>query len=984
MLANELPLRYPNTRYMKFDVQAIDEKWQRYWKVNGTYRTTNDTARPKYYVLDMFPYPSGAGLHVGHPLGYIGSDIVARVKRQQGFNVLHPMGFDAFGLPAEQYAIDTGVHPSESTAVNTKRYREQMERLGFSYDWERSVNTSDPKYYKWTQWIIGQVFGHWYDKAQDRARPIGELEDYLREHGTVGLDAAQGEQLNLTAHAYGELSEKERADVLMNYRLAFRSISYVNWCEALGTVLANDEVKDGRSERGNHPVVQKPMLQWSLRITAYAERLLEGLAKVDYSDGLKAQQRNWIGRSTGAQVFFDIEGHDKQLEIFTTRADTIFGTTFMVIAPEHDFVGELTTPDREKEIRDYLAYVGSRSEIDRQQETKVTGAFTGSYCINPLTEKRVPIYIAEYVLKDYGTGAIMAVPSDDERDERFARKFGLEIIDVIDKSDYPGATLKDKLGKLVNSGFLDGMEVPEAIRAATERLREMGRGKEQVNYRIRDLIFSRQRYWGEPWPIVFGGDDVPEFVGEENLPVELPPLDDFRSVAGVSPLEQATDWHTLADGRRRETDTMPATAGSNWYYLRYMDPDNDGAFVDREVVDYWQDVDLYVGGAEHAVSHILYSRLIHKFLFDLELVPTDEPYRKLLNQGMIGAPIVSLHSGILLTEDGQRHPIWISYKLAENSPLEIEGLGSGHLVLDESALDRKVPLRLVEETSVNNEASFRLYKDVIDGLAADEAMDAAYFRTILQQAGAFNWELDREGRRYIELSSQMGKMSKRYYNVINPDDISARYGTDCFRMYEMFLGPIDQAKPWSVSGIDGVYRFLRRFWNLFVGKGDQLNVTEKEATKAEMKTLHTLIKKVDEDVEKLSFNTCVSAFMVAVNELQKSKTNKRSVLEPMVRLIAPFAPHMAEELYAALGNEGSVHHAAWPEVEEKWLVEDSHTYPIAFNGKTRLTLDFPAGASKKDIEEAAKADAKVAAQLEGKTIRKVIVVPGRMVNFVVG
>lgn len=968
---------------MKFDVNTIDKKWQAYWKEHKTYRTTTDTTKPKFYVLDMFPYPSGAGLHVGHPLGYIGSDIVSRVKRQQGFNVLHPMGFDAFGLPAEQYAIDTGVHPSESTAVNTKRYQEQMEALALSFDWDRAVNTSDPNYYKWTQWIITQVFESWYDKTTDKARPIAELIAHLSAHGTRDLAAAETEALDLTAEQYNALSAKEQSDVLMNYRLAYRGVSFVNWCEALGTVLANDEVKDGRSERGNHPVTQKPMVQWKLRITAYADRLLSGLDTVDFSDGLKAQQRNWIGRSTGAQAFFDIEGTDKKLEIFTTRPDTIFGTTFMVVAPEHDLVPELTTAAQEQEIADYQAYVGARSEVDRQAETKVTGAFTGSYCINPFTMKRVPIYISEYVLKDYGTGAIMAVPSDDDRDERFANKFGIEIIDVIDKSNYPGATNKDKVGIMINSGFLDGMEVPDAIQAATDKLVEMGRGEGQVNFRIRDLLFSRQRYWGEPWPIVYDANEIPHAVATENLPVELPPMEDFRAESGVSPLERATDWNTIPAGRR-ETDTMPATAGSNWYYLRYMDPTNDEEFVAGDVVDYWQDVDLYVGGAEHAVSHLLYSRLTHKFLYDMGKVPTREPYKKLLNQGMIGAPIVSIHLGIVLTEDGQRHPVWVGDHVAENTPLEVEGLGKGHLVLDESSGTRKVPLRMVEETSVDNEPSYRIYKSAIDALSADEAQDAAYFRTILQQADTFLWETDKEGKKYLELSFQMGKMSKSKYNVITPDDICARYGTDCFRMYEMFLGPIDQAKPWSVSGIDGVYRFLRRFWNLFVGEDDQLNVSDAEATKEEMKVLHTLIKKVTEDIDKLSFNTCVSAFMVAANELSKAKCNKRAVLEPMVRLIAPFAPHIADELFAALGGEGSVHLAAFPEVEEKWLIEDSFTYPIAFNGKTRLTLDFPAGAAKEDIEAEAKAHPDVAKHLAGKTIRKVIVVPQRMVNFVVG
>ncbi len=968
---------------MKFDVQALDRKWQNYWQEHKTYRTTNETGKPKYYVLDMFPYPSGSGLHVGHPLGYIGSDIVARQKRQAGFNVLHPMGFDAFGLPAEQYAIDTGVHPSESTAHNTARYREQMERLGLSFDWDRSVNTSDPSYFKWTQWIIGRVFDHWYDRQEDRARPIGDLVSHLEAHGTDGLRAAESEALAVTAAEFRGMTEKQRSDLLMNYRLAFRSVSYVNWCEALGTVLANDEVKDGRSERGNHPVEQRPMLQWSLRITAYAERLLAGLDTVDYSEGLKAQQVNWIGKSTGALVHFDIEGHDERLDIFTTRPDTIFGTTFMVIAPEHELVDRLTTAGQRGEIDDYLSYVGRRSELDRMSENRVTGAFTGAYATNPLNGERVPIYIAEYVLKDYGTGAIMAVPSDDDRDKRFAEKFGIDIIDVVEKTDYPGATLKDKVGRIINSGFLNGMEVPEAITAATRRIEALGRGTEQVNYRIRDLVFSRQRYWGEPWPIIYDGNDVPQLVPDTELPVTLPEMEDFRAVSGASPLERAKDWVATARGRR-ETDTMPATAGSNWYYLRYMDPNNDGAFVGQDAVEYWQDVDLYVGGAEHAVSHILYSRLIHKFLYDIGKVPTREPYKKLLNQGMIGGPISYIHLGILLTDDGQRHPIWVSSDLAEGTPLEVDGAGKGYLVLDESTGTRLTPLRFVTETSVNNESSFRLYRSSVDEAQQLDHQDAAYFRTILQQGTAFAWHLDKEGRQYLELSVEQGKMSKRKYNAVNPDDICARYGADCFRMYEMFLGPIDQAKPWSVSGIDGVYRFLRRFWNLYTGDGDGLKVSDAPGTKEEMKVLHTLIRKVTDDIDRLSFNTCVSAFMVATNELTKLSTNKREVLEPAVRLIAPFAPHLAEELFEALGGEGSVHHAAWPEWDNKYLVEDSITYPIAFNGKTRLTLEFPSASSREEIEAAARADEQVQGYLSGKSVRKVIVVPKRMVNFVVG
>ncbi|PPK86306.1 leucyl-tRNA synthetase [Neolewinella xylanilytica] len=973
------------TKYgpMKFDVQHLDRKWQAYWKEHKTYRTLNDTSKPKYYVLDMFPYPSGSGLHVGHPLGYIGSDIVARYRRQAGFNVLHPMGFDAFGLPAEQYAIDTGVHPSQSTAVNTARYKEQMERLGLSFDWDRSVNTSDPGYFKWTQWIIGEVFEHWYDRDADKARPVSELIDHLEKHGTEGLHAAETEPRRISAEEFNRLDAKGRSDLLMNYRLAFRSVSYVNWCEALGTVLANDEVKDGRSERGNHPVEQRPMLQWSLRITAYAERLLAGLDTVDYSEGLKAQQINWIGKSTGALVHFDIKGHEGQLDVFTTRPDTIFGTTFMVIAPEHELVDRLTTQAQRGEIDDYLTYVGRRSELDRMSENRVTGAFTGAYAINPLNGAEVPIYIAEYVLKDYGTGAIMAVPSDDDRDKRFAEKFGIEIIDVVDKSDYPGATLKDKVGRLMNSGFLDGMEVPDAIAAATERIEAEGRGQRQINYRIRDLVFSRQRYWGEPWPIEYDDEDVPHRVATVDLPVELPQMEDFRAVNGASPLERATDW-IRHDSRRRETDTMPATAGSNWYYLRYMDPTNANEFVSPDAVNYWQDVDLYVGGAEHAVSHILYSRLIHKFLFDIGKVPTREPYKKLLNQGMIGGPISYIHLGILLTDDGQRHPVWVSSNVAEGSGLEVPGIGSGHLVLDESTGRRLTPLRFVTETSVNNESSYRLYHDAVDEAQRLDHQDAAYFRTILQQATAFAWSLDKEGRQYLELSVEQGKMSKRKYNAVNPDDICERYGADCFRMYEMFLGPIDQGKPWSVSGIDGVYRFLRRFWTLFVGEGDRLAVTDAEATREELKILHTLIKKVTEDIEKLSFNTCVSAFMVATNDLTKLRCDKRAVLEPMVRLIAPFAPHLAEELYRALGGTETVHRAGWPTFEERHLVEDNITYPIAFNGKTRLTLEFPAEATRETIEETARADAQVQGYLEGKAIRKVIVVPKRMVNFVVG
>ncbi len=973
---------------MSFKPRELDRKWQEIWQKNGTYKTSNDTSRPKCYVLDMFPYPSGSGLHVGHPLGYIASDIYARFKRQRGFNVLHPMGFDAFGLPAEQYAIDTGVHPSVSTKINTERYQEQMLRLGLSFDWDRAVNTSDPNYYKWTQWLIGLFFEHWYDNSQQKPRPIAELLAHLTQQGTEGLSVAQTEPLSLTAEAFRAMSAKEQSDVLMNYRLAFRARTYVNWCEALGTVLANDEVKDGRSERGNHPVEQRAMEQWSLRITAYAERLLQDLAKVNFSEGLKAQQTNWIGKSTGALVHFDIDGHDAQLDVFTTRPDTIFGVTFMVVAPEHELLEALTTPEQAKEIADYQAYVARRSERDRVADVeKVTGAFTGSYCINPINDEKVPIYISEYVLKDYGTGAIMAVPSDDERDKRFATKFGIPIIDVVDKSKYPGATLKDKVGIIINSGFMNGMEVPEAIEAAIQRIEALGRGKRQVNYRIRDLVFSRQRYWGEPWPIVYDQNDVPSLVPKEALPVTLPPMEDFRSVAGKSPLDRATDWVDSPYGRR-ETDTMPATAGSNWYYLRYMDPHNTTAFVGQDAVNYWQDVDLYVGGAEHAVSHILYSRLSHKFLYDLDLVPTSEPYKKLLNQGMIGGPISYIHLAVLELGNGQQHPVWVGCQYSLGDSLRHPSLGQGHLVEHELSGKRLTPLRFTEETSVDNQASFRLYRSQLDEAMVLDHPDAAYFRSILEQSQYFCWEEDKEGRQYLELSFEQGKMSKRKYNAVNPDDICDRYGADCFRMYEMFLGPIEQGKPWSTSGIDGVYRFLRKFWNFFFEgrEEEQTSVSlEEQSTlsKEEMKVLHTLIQKVTNDIEQLSHNTCVSAFMVAANELTKLKCRKRSVLEPMVVLIAPFAPHIAEELWHLLGHSNSVHHQPWPVLEEKWLVEDSFTYPVAFNGKTRFTMDLSADLDQKAVEEAALAHPQTQNYLEGKSIRKVIVVPKRMVNIVI-
>ncbi|MCL4116182.1 UNVERIFIED_CONTAM: hypothetical protein GTU68_060213 [Idotea baltica] len=829
------------------DYKSIEAKWLAEWRKNEIYKVTEDTSKPKYYVLDMFPYPSGAGLHVGHPLGYIASDIYARHKRMSGYNVLHPMGFDAFGLPAEEYALQTGIHPADSTQENMVRYREQLSALGFSFDWSRELYTCDPNYYKWTQWIFIQLFNHY---------------------------------------------------------LAYRKVGYVNWCEELGTVLANDQVKDGLSERGGYPVIQKAMTQWYLRITAYADRLLYDLDKVDWSHALKTMQSNWIGRSEGASVWFDIEGSDEKIEIFTTRIDTIYGATYMVLAPEHDLVAELTTDDQKQAVKDYISYVQSKSEIDRMAEKEVTGAFIGAYAINPFNQARVPIWIGEYVLKDYGTGAIMAVPSDDDRDKAFAQKFGLEIIDVVDKSDYPDATLSDKLGKIINSDFLNGMEVKDAILAGCAKAEELGVGKAVASYKMRDANFSRQRYWGEPFPMTFDEEGIAYPVAEENLPVTLPNTDDFKPAkGGQSPLGRLTSWVTMSNGHTRETDTMPAVAGSSWYYLRYMDPNNADAFADQDKINYWESVDLYIGGAEHAVAHLLYARFWHKFLYDKGLVPTTEPFKKLVNQGMI--------QGVI------------------------------EFILLEKREDGK--------------------KVFVSADAVKEDQDYAK----------------------IPVHIEVGKMSKSKFNVINPDDVVSHYGTDCFRMYEMFLGPIEQAKPWDTKGIDGVSKFLRKFIDMFYNKQDQFDVSDATASKDELKALHTCIKKVTSDIEAFSFNTGVSAMMIAVNDLRKLKCNKRSILGPMVKLIAPFAPFISEELWNLLGESGSVHHAAYPTHDESFLVEDTITYPLCINGKKRDTATFDASLSKDEIEAEVRGMESLQKWIEGKAIRKVIVVPGRMVNIVI-
>ncbi len=956
---------------MDYKPRDFEPKWKKYWEDHKIYKVDNKSERPKYYVLDMFPYPSGAGLHVGHPLGYIASDIFARYKRMKGFNVLHPMGYDAFGLPAEQYALQTGVHPAVSTNKNIERYREQLDNLGFSFDWGREVRTCDPSFYMWTQWIFLQLFDHYYDNQADRARPVAELKERFEKEGSIGLDAACSEAIHFTAEEWKAMSAKEQSDVLMNYRLAYRKLTYVNWCEALGTVLANDEVKDGVSERGGYPVERKPMLQWSLRITAYAERLLNDLKDLEWSEAMKKMQSNWIGRSTGAQLFFDIEGSDRKIEIYTTRPDTIFGATFMVVAPEHDWLPEITTPEQKTEIEDYLEYVKSRSERERMAETKeVTGAFTGSYAVNPFNGGKIPIYIGEYVLKDYGTGCIMAVPADDERDRRFAEKYGLPIIEIIDKSMYPGAGIEDKVGKMINSGFLNGMEVLDAIDAVNNRLEEMSIGKPQVNYKLRDAIYSRQRYWGEPFPIVYDKEGIAYPMDTSELPLELPDLEDFKPASGVkSPLARLDDWVHLDNGFTRETDTMPGFAGSSWYFLRYMDPQNEEAFAGQDAINYWRDVDLYVGGTEHAVGHLMYSRFWHKFLFDKKLVPTKEPFRKLINQGMIQGVIEYLF--LQKTKDSHQHRFVGADLVAEEQakgqefitiPVLVDYVtdyGSEHSYLDEKGIQK-----FIEWRPEYQEARF-------------ESKAGIWYK------GTFNSKGEAAAMA-LPTHSEVGKMSKSKYNVINPDDVVEQYGADCFRLYEMFLGPIEQAKPWDIQGIDGVSKFLRKLWNLFFDRNQEWIVTDEQPSKEEFKILHTAIKKVTEDIERFSFNTCVSAFMVATNDLKKTGCNKKAILKDLVRLIAPFAPHLAEELWHGIGEQGSVHHADYPELNKEYLKEDSIEYPISINGKKRATAHFPADATKEILEKEAIEIEDIQKWLEGKTVRKVIVVPKRMINIVVG
>ncbi|MBR6721203.1 MAG: leucine--tRNA ligase [Alistipes sp.] len=917
---------------MEYNFKAIEQKWQEKWQKEGTYRVEVDPSRPKFYVLDMFPYPSGAGLHVGHPLGYIASDIYSRYKRQSGFNVLHPMGYDAFGLPAEQYAIQTGQHPAVTTDENIARYRSQLDKIGFSFDWSREVRTCEPEYYHWTQWAFLKMFDHWYNKTTQKAEPITALVAHFAEHGTEGIDAAETAHLTFTADEWRAMGEAEREQVLQNYRLAFRADTMVNWCPALGTVLANDEVKEGLSVRGGHPVEQKRMKQWLLRVTAYAQRMLDGLEKLEWSDSLKEIQRNWIGRSVGAQVFFNVKDSERKLEIFTTRPDTIYGVTFMVIAPEHEWVEELTTAENREAVEAYIAETKRRSERERIADTKrVSGVKTGSYAINPFSGKAIPIYVSDYVLAGYGTGAIMAVPAHDSRDYAFARHFGIEIIPVVEGGNIEVESYDAKEGKLINSEIINGMDVKEAIDFMFKEVERRGIGKRLVNYRLRDAIFSRQRYWGEPFPIYYK-DDVAYRLTDDKLPLTLPPIENFGPTEeGEPPLARVANWQN-DEGYPYELSTMPGFAGSSAYFLRYMDPKNNSALVGKEANEYWRNVDLYVGGIEHATGHLMYSRFWNMFLYDLGYICEEEPFKKLVNQGMIQG-----RSNFVYRVIGTNKFVSLGLK-GEYDTQEIH-----------------VDVNIVRNDILDLDA-FRAWRP--------EFKDAEF----ILEDGKYvcGWAIE--------------KMSKSMFNVVNPDYIVDTYGADTLRMYEMFLGPLEQSKPWDTNGIDGVHKFLKRLWAKFYSRDGKMLVNDEKATPAELKTLHKTIKKVREDIENFSFNTSVAAFMICLNEL--GDCSKREILEPLTALIAPFAPHMAEELWHVLGHETTVCDAAFPVCNEAYLVENSFEYPVMINGKLRFKQEYQLDMSQEEIVAHIVTTDGAKKWLEEKQPKKIIVVKGKIINIV--
>ncbi|KAA8482068.1 leucyl-tRNA synthetase [Arcticibacter tournemirensis] len=934
---------------MDYQFREIERKWQQFWSENQTYKVDNNSEKPKYYVLDMFPYPSGAGLHVGHPLGYIASDIFARYKRLKGFNVLHPMGYDSFGLPAEQYAIQTGQHPAVTTEQNIATYRRQLDQIGFSFDWSREVRTSDPSYYKWTQWIFMQLFNSWYNLESDRAESIKELEIHFSASGSAGVKAVCDEDVkSFTADEWKQMTEREQQEELLKYRLTYLRESTVNWCPALGTVLANDEVKDGVSERGGYPVEQKKMMQWSMRITAYADRLLQGLDTIDWPEPLKEMQRNWIGKSTGASVKFKVESSEpthNSIEVFTTRVDTIFGVTFLVIAPEHELVPLLTTPEQKEEIETYIAQARKKSELDRMADTKtVSGAFTGSYVLNPLNGEKVPVWIADYVLAGYGTGAVMAVPSGDQRDWLFAKHFNLPVIQILDKQkDVEHEADPTKEGRYINSDFINGLTYQEAIPVLINKLEEIGAGRAKIQYRMRDAIFGRQRYWGEPVPVYFK-ENVPYLIEESELPLVLPEVDKYLPTeAGDPPLGRAKEWKYRGEAPY-ELSTMPGWAGSSWYWYRYMASPEErqgDTFAPQKAIQYWKDVDLYIGGSEHATGHLLYSRFWNKFLKDLALVEEEEPFKKLINQGMIQGRSNFVYR--VINDDGVGTHVFVSYGLKDQYK-------TSHIHVD---------VNIVE----------------------NEVLDLDKFRSFRPEFE--NAEFILENGKYI-CGVEVEKMSKSKYNVVNPDDIIERYGADTLRLYEMFLGPLEQSKPWNTNGIEGVFKFLRKFWKLFHNDQFEFFVSDEQPSRAELKSLHKIIRKVEEDIERFSFNTSVSSFMICVNELTDLKCNKRQILQDLVIVLAPYAPHITEELWTLLGNQpGTFSDAAFPKFNPDFLVEDEFAYPISVNGKMKMNLNISLALEVPEIEKVVLENAAVQKFLDGKPPKKVIVVKGRIVNIVI-
>jgi len=976
---------------MDYQFKKIESEWQQFWAENQTFKAENHSTKPKYYVMDMFPYPSGAGLHVGHPLGYIASDIFARYKRLKGFNVLHPMGYDSFGLPAEQYAIQTGQHPAITTEQNIATYRRQLDQIGFSFDWSREVRTSSPDYYKWTQWIFMQLFNSWYNLETDKAESISTLIQKFEADGNTSVKAASDDDVSsFSAEDWAAFSDIEKQEQLLKYRLTYLRESTVNWCAALGTVLANDEVKDGFSERGGYPVEQKKMMQWSMRITAYAERLLQGLDTIDWPEPLKEMQRNWIGKSVGAMVEFDVEpvvgnfelSQDSPLEpakiaVFTTRVDTTFGVTFVVLAPEHELVKHLTTPDQQADIDAYIDQAKKKSELDRMADTKsVSGAFTGSYVINPLDGNKIPVWIADYVLAGYGTGAVMGVPSGDARDHRFATHFNLPIVAILDTQK---EVLKEadatKEGHYINSGFINGMTYKEATAAVIAKLEELGAGKAKINYRQRDAVFGRQRYWGEPVPVYFK-DGLPQLMDQNELPLVLPEVDKYLPTeSGEPPLARAENWK-YQNEFEYELSTMPGWAGSSWYWYRYMDAQNNQEFASKEAIAYWKDVDLYIGGSEHATGHLLYSRFWNKFLKDLGLVEVEEPFKKLINQGMITGTSEFVHHHIMTQprfsgtdEEWQNALENGDYKyFLSDDVFDPEMIYSGFVV------DSHVDISIVNNSILNiNEFIIKHpeYKDYMFICKGGFWQNGLFTR-------------NSEGSDKFRTKPEVEKMSKSKFNVVNPDEMIERYGADTLRMYEMFLGPLEQSKPWNTNGIEGVFKFLRKFWKLFHDDSFNFRVINEASTKAELKSLHKIIKKVEDDVERFSFNTSVSSFMIAVNELTEIKCAKRSILQDMVIILSPYAPHICEELWKLLGNEaGTLSYAEFPKFNPEYLVEDAFSYPISINGKTKTNLEIPLSLDSKEVETLVLADENVQKYLAGQTPKKVIVVKGRIVNMVV-